>query len=199
MFWTEAAQSVRGAWRLALLDQAGMNGFNLSLQGLWRSFLVYLYLAPVYLVVILLPLQGTPIGDSIDPGTLLAAKLAAYVINIVASTLLLAVLCHLLAVGDGFIGLVVASNWSWVIQLAVALPLSFLSAKGLLASVAGGVLQSVLVVAMIFYSWFITRTALGVGVFTALGVVLAGELNNALVNLTVDWLFGIGAGPQPVL
>ena len=196
MFWTEAAQSVRGAWRLALLDQDGMNGFNLSVQGFWRSFLVYLYLAPVYLLVILMPMQGSPVAETIDPGTLLAAKLVSYLVDIVASTVLLAVLCHLLAVGEGFVALVVARNWSVVIQLAVLLPLSFLSAKGLLAGRAGGILQYVLILALIFYSWFITRTALAVGPFTALGVVLAGELSDELVNLTVDWMFGVGTSYQ---
>src|SRR5262249_10074055 len=100
MFWTEATQSVRGAWRLGLLDQDGMNGFNLSVRGFWRSFLVYLYLAPVYLLMVLLPLQGIAALESVDPATLLTAKLVTYLVQIVASTVLLAVLCHLLAVGD---------------------------------------------------------------------------------------------------
>ena len=43
----EITASIYGAWRLALLDRSGMNWFNHSIEGFWRSFFVALLIAPL--------------------------------------------------------------------------------------------------------------------------------------------------------
>jgi len=186
MFWQEAAQSVRGAWRLALLDPNGMAAFNLSLDGFWRSFLVYLYLAPVYLLLVL----SAGNFPTVSTETVLLAKLVSYAARIVGSTLLMALLCYLLNAGERFVALIVACNWATVLQLALMLVVTILVTRLPLGR-AGDLLQASATIAILFYAWFITRTALGVGVLAAIGVIAADTLLSELIGLGLDRLFGL--------
>ena len=39
-------RSIYGAWRLALLDPSGLNWFDVSIEGFWRSFFAAAIVAP---------------------------------------------------------------------------------------------------------------------------------------------------------
>lgn len=187
MFLAETVQSIRSAWRLAMLDPSGMNGFNLTVEGFWRSYLVYLFLFPAYLMMVLTPVRV----EAMAMETLVLAKLVSFVLRIVASTVLLALLCRLLNVGERFVGLIVAGNWGFVIQIAVWLPIALLASRGLLTGRAGNMLQTAVLIAVLFYAWFITRTALGIGGLAALGVIVADELSSEVISTLIDRMFGI--------
>jgi len=183
----EAVQSIRSAWRLAMLDTSGMNGFNLTVEGFWRSYLVYLFLFPAYLLMVLTPIRI----DTVAMETLVLAKLVSFAVRIVASTVLLALLCRLLNVGERFVGLIVAGNWGFVIQVAIWLPVALLASRGLLVGRIGGIVQTAALLAVLFYAWFITRTALGIGGLAALGVIVADELSSELISTLIDRMFGV--------
>lgn len=190
----ETVQSLRAAWRLAMLDPSGMNGFNLTVEGFWRSFSVYLFLFPAYLLMVLAPpmTQATlriPL-DSVPIETLILGKSFSFALRVVVSTVLLALLCRLLNVGERFVALIVANNWAAAIQIAVWLPIALLAARGLLPGRAGATLQTVVVIVMLFYAWFVTRTALGIGGLAALGVIVADELSSEMIGMLLDRLFG---------
>ena len=51
--FNEISSSVRGAWQLFVMDQRGMNQFNLSAAGFWNSFFAAVLLAPIYFFVLL--------------------------------------------------------------------------------------------------------------------------------------------------
>lgn len=185
MFWSEAVQSIRGAWRLAMLDPSGMNSFNLTLEGFRRSFLVYLYIAPIYLLIEVI----APRGMAIPMETLLGVKLVTYAARIAASTLLLALLCHLLRVGERFVPLMVASNWATVLQIALWFAVVSLAARGI--GRFGDLLQVAATMAMLFYGWFIIRTALGLGTLSAIGVLAADTFSSELLGMALNRLFGL--------
>jgi hypothetical protein len=187
MSLTEVVQSIRSAWRLAMFDSSGMQGFNLTVEGFWRSYLVYLFLLPAYLILVLTPVRI----EAMAMETLVLAKLISFVLRIVASTVLLALLCRLLNVGERFVGLIVAGNWGFVIQIALWLPIALLASRGILAGRVGSMVQTAALIAVLFYAWFITRAALGIGGLAALGVIVADELCSEVISTLIDRMFGV--------
>jgi hypothetical protein len=189
MFVAEAIQSIRAAWRLALLDRSAIADFNLTMTGFSRSFLVYVFLAPVYLLIMLMVQQV-----EVPMETLLTAKLVSYALRIGATVIVAAFLCHLLRVGDRFVTLIVATNWATVLQLGVWFITTLAVSRGLPSGKAAELLQMSVTIALLFYVWYVTRTALEVGVLAAIGVVAADTLSSELIAAAIDRLFGIPLG-----
>jgi hypothetical protein len=190
VFWSEAIQSIRAAWRLALFDRSAIADFNLTMSGFSRSFLVYVFLAPVYLLIMLMVQQTAEIPVE----TLITAKLVSYVLRIASTVVVAAFLCHLLRVGDRFVTLIVATNWATVLQLGLWFVTTFAVSRGLPGGKAADLLQMSVTIALLFYVWFITRTALEVGVLAAVGIVAADLLSSELIGAGIDRLFGIPLG-----
>ena len=186
MLWSEAARSIRGAWRLTLLDVSGMYGFNLTVEGFWRSFLVYVGLTPIYL---LLEMTAPRQGDAAE--WLPLALSAAYLVRITVSTVLLAALCRLIGAGERFVPLIVASNWWAVFQLALEVPLVLLRLRGLGGGTAEELLSNAVLLVLMFYGWFITRTALGIGPFAAGGLVVASFVADRILIVLLIQLLGL--------
>ena len=72
--WEEGRLSVRGAIRVLRLDPDGVDDFNLTLDGYWRSFYAALFLLPLYIVY----LQALPIPDGVSVGRYWLIEAIAY-------------------------------------------------------------------------------------------------------------------------
>ncbi len=167
-------RAVYGAWRLAHLDIRGMDHFDLSLTGFWRSFTAALIVAPLHLVLIFLS-RDFPDGDA---AWHLVVQGAAYASAWVVFPVVMVAVTRLLQVGERFIPFVVAYNWSTVIVMAVVVPTQLLADWSLdagssdmpAALVAFMVMAAM--AAILFYQWFVARTALGVNAIQATAVVV---------------------------
>ena len=164
-----------------------MAEFNLTIEGFWRSYLVYVVLFPAYLLIVLTPVRL----EAVSVETLVVGKLLSYAARIAISTVLLAALCHLLRVGDRFVALIIASNWGFVLQVALLVPIALLVSRGLVSGKFVNMLQTSTLLAVLFYAWFVTRVALCIGGLAAIGMIVADELSSELVGTLIDRLFGI--------
>jgi hypothetical protein len=192
----EILHSLIGAWRLARLDPRGMNEFNISIDGFWRSFFAAVLVAPGYAILIAYRF-GQVDGGGPDPapstlafegdasiGWIMLVQTASYLLSWAAFPLIAAVVTWALDLGRNYVALIVAANWAAVIQIG-----AFLAAI-LLGAVFPGGLASALVtiatIAILFYQWFVTRTALQTTAGIAFALVLADLLVNTAINLTAD-------------
>jgi hypothetical protein len=180
----EVLRSLYGAYRLARLDPSGMGYFSLTVEGFWRSFFAAVLVAPGYAVLVARELLARP--DAYDLGWALLIQVLAYALSWAAFPLAAVVMIRLLGLSGNYVALIVALNWAAVIQVGL-----FLAALVLgLATPAllGGLLLIIVTVSILFYQWFVTRTALQTSGGVALLLVLVDLVLNTGIDLMAERL-----------
>ena len=184
MIVREAIVSLYGAWRLARLDARGFELFDKTSAAAMRSFYAAVLVAPMYAAVATM-LPATRAGS----GGLrwLLVETIAYVVSWVAYPVVAEQLTRSMGCRERFEGYLCAYNWSMVLQNAALLPLAGLTALDVLPGDVMQILWLAAIMAIMGWLWFIARTALAVGAFTAGGLVLLDQLLSMLID-------GIAAG-----
>ena len=179
----EVYRSIYGAYRLAFLDPSGMAYFNLSVDGFWRSFFAAVLVAPGYVLLVAQKLTAQP--DVLDLGWAILVQTLAYGLIWAAFPLVALVLAQLLGLSRNYVPLIVAVNWAAVLQLGVLLAAM---ALGLLVPALEGLVLLLVTGGLLFYQWFVIRTALQTTGGIALLMVLVDLVLNTTINLSVDRL-----------
>ncbi|MBI4184619.1 MAG: hypothetical protein HY521_11550 [Proteobacteria bacterium] len=178
----EAASAIFGAWRLACRDAGGMAFFDASIEGFWKSFYAALFVAPGYLFLKLLALSGA--GPDFPLARFLALQSIAYVTGWVAFPLAMNYVADALQRRGRYLAFIVAFNWSNVLQMALLVLIAVMTAAGVLPGGLGMFATLIATFAIIYYEWFIARTALDLnggqaGIVVAVDILL-GILINAI-------------------
>ncbi len=162
----EITRALYGTWRLARLDRTGMTWFEASPEGFWRSFFAFAIVAPGYVVLMFIEPSKVAVATSVP--RILVVESISYVAQIVAYPLAMLYLCRAHGRWDRYIGFIVALNWSEVLQMALLVPTALLVAS---EAVPSGI-HLLAYIAVLFYQWFIVRTALDVPGVIAVGAVM---------------------------
>ncbi|RMD61221.1 MAG: hypothetical protein D6826_10470 [Alphaproteobacteria bacterium] len=174
-----------GAWRLAHLDPAGMTYFERTVDGFWKSFFAAVLIAPAYILVIALDAIRNP--PEADMARVVLVHTLAYVLNWVVFPVLAHGICTAIDRASAFIDLIVALNWTKVIQTAAYIPIVLITTSDLLPGALAALINAVVYSLLLAYQWFVTRTALGVGAAAAVGLVAL----DLFIGLMIDG-FAIG-------
>jgi hypothetical protein len=181
----EVLRALYGAYRLAWFDSAGMGFFNLTFDGFWRSFFAAVLVAPAY--AILVGLQMTTGEEAVDPGLLLVTETIGYVLTWCAFPLIAIVLTRLLGLSRNYVALIVALNWTAVLQTAVFLGVVLLAP--LLPAGLGTLVITLTTCAILVYQWFVMRTALATTGGIALMLLLIDLIVTSMINMGADRVF----------
>ncbi|MGF1560729.1 MAG: hypothetical protein ACFB3T_00960 [Geminicoccaceae bacterium] len=187
----ELALGLRGAWRLARFDTGGMDDFTLTLAGFWRSFIAALLVLPGYAILV----GEEMVAREADIGfwRIIMVEGGVYVLGWVLFPLVAMLLTRLLDLSHRFVPLIVASNYAAVWQT-----LAFVVVAAFARFVPGDLSTLALlavVIAVLTYQWFVTRTALQTQGPTAFGIVMVDLLLSGLLGGTANSLLGLGAAP----
>jgi hypothetical protein len=176
----EVSLGLFGAWRLAHLDPRGMEYFDRSIDGFWRSFWAAAVMAPAYILIVALRLIERPTTS----GSLRIAlvEIIGYAIGWTAFPLAAWYMLRALDKQDRYFGYIVAYNWANVLQICVYLPVTALSAAGGLPDAVMSVLALGATAAVVFYQYFIARTALQVDMPIAAGIVFIDLMIGILLH-----------------
>ncbi len=188
----EVTYGVYGAWRLAHLDPAGMQYLDTSARGFWRSFWAAAVISPAYALMVFMRLAERQAGGVTL--RVLLIEIIAYAIGWTAFPLAAWYLLSALDKADRYFGYIVAYNWSYVIQICVYVPLALLDGVGALPDVVIGVLGMTAMAAILYYQYFIARTALQVDVPIAIGLVFMDVMLAILLQGIVETMEMRGAG-----
>jgi hypothetical protein len=182
--WPEIARSVQAAWLLARGDTRGLAGFDLSVDGFWKSFAAALVVAPAYVLVLLDQYRVTGWPESAWATTL--AELVSFAVGWLAFPLAAIPLTRLLGLSQRYVPLIVANNWSAVIQVALY------TAVVVLGTILPTELRTLALfsatIMVLVYQWFVIRTALATTGLTAFGLVVIDVLLNIAVSRVLDGL-----------
>lgn len=175
-----AARGIAGAWRLAKLDPNAIRDFDDSIEGFWQSFQAAIIAAPFFALIILLHPDEQPMSS--DPLRALFIEAIAYVIHWTAFPLVSWYLANALGKGQRYITYIVASNWANVLRIAALVPVAMLPGSAL-APDALVILATLVVTGLIvYYHFFITRTALDIEPLPALGFVALDLILGLLIH-----------------
>lgn len=176
----EVVTALYGAYRLARFDPSGLDFFDATIAGFWRSFYAAVLVAPVYLLLLLI--RYAQLAEQISPFRFFAIEVIAYVIAWVAFPLIMASLARTLGRDAFFIRYIIAYNWGAVLQNALYLPIAMLATGGLLAGPSANALGFLALSLILVYVWFITRTALEVAGGIAAAIVGLDLLLSIFIN-----------------
>lgn len=183
----EITRSVYGAWRLAHADPGGMQFFDTTIDGFWRSFRVALLTLPAYLLLLWIERGSTTAAEIGAPAAgswieIAAIDLIAYAISWLAYPLAVYYLAETLDREREYFGYIVAFNWSAVLQVAAFVPVAAITGLSLLPPPLDVLLHFAVVAALLAYSWFIAKTALRIGGLAAGGLVALDVLIGLLIS-----------------
>jgi hypothetical protein len=179
----EVLRSIYGAYLLARMDQSGMGQFNLSVDGFWRSFFAAVLVAPGYALLVTQDLVVRP--EEVSPFWAFLIEALAYGIGWAAFPLVAIGLTHAFGLSRNYTAMIIAANWAAVIQIGLFLVAIGL---GLVLSGLGGLIVTVITGAILFYQWFVIRTALQATGGIALVFVLVDLIVNSMINLIAESL-----------
>jgi hypothetical protein len=180
-----------GAWRLALLDAGGIAYFGTTTDAFWRSFFAAAIIAPFFAVVMALR-YSLDMGDvsldmsDVDPARFVTIEAIAYVTGWVAFPYAMLSIARLIDRDEHYVRFIVAYNWTAVLQNALYMPIICLAMIGALPDGLSAILQFVALAVILFYTWFITRTALDIGGPAAVAIVLFDLILGIFINVYAD-------------
>jgi hypothetical protein len=181
----EVAAGISGAVRLARRDPQGMDSFDASPQGFWRSFWAAVLVAPAFLILDVLS-GGFGEAAGLRP---IAIQLIGYVIDWTAFPVVMITIADSLGRWPNYMRYIVAYNWSAVVQMAVLLPVAVLAV--LAPNHTTMLLAQFVTVVLLVYRAYVAHVALAVNLGTAAGVVLLDVLLAGLLKAVTDRLTGM--------
>lgn len=180
----EVLRSIYGAYLLARMDGSGMGLLNLTVDGFWRSFFAAVLVAPGYALLVAHRLMTRT--ESVDAGWAFLVHTSAYVLGWATFPLVALVLTYLFSVSRNYVALIVAVNWAALIQIMVFLVA--IAVTLVLPALLAGMLLAIITIAILFYQWFVTRTALETTGGLALALVLIDLVVNTAINISAERL-----------
>ena len=177
----EITAALFGAWRLMRFDAGGMNWFNLTIVGFWRSFFAALPVAPFFALLIYLEFHQQ--AEPVDVGREIFATVLVYGVGWTSVPLVMFLVTKLLGMSRGFVPMMVAYNWTTVPQIILQVLATLPGVIGLVSDELSGALLFAAVIYILVFEWFVIRTALQTTAVTAVGIVLLLESIGILVNL----------------
>jgi hypothetical protein len=183
-FLADVRRSLEGAALLARLDPSGMERFDLSVEGFWRSFSAALIAAPPYGVLLADRYGREGMGPHV--GQVLSAEFLGYALGWIAFPIAALFLTRMLGLGARYVALIVAGNWAAVLQ--VGLLAAAVIVAGFLPESQRGPIALTVTLAAVAYQWFVVRAALQTSGLIAFGIVVVDVLLSVLLNLFTDSL-----------
>lgn len=189
----EISRSLFGAWLLARFDRNGAYLFDNTPEALLRSFWAAFIAFPAFAVLLLLRSVHVEIG--VGPFWAFVTQGAGYVIGWVAFPYLMFYVARLVGKDRFYCRYIAAYNWAVILQIALMLGVTVLTASGLVPQALGFLLMAGTVIAIFVYQGYIAHAALEVPPMGAVGIVLL----DLVVSLVLQsWTDRLLAG-QPVI
>jgi hypothetical protein len=195
----EVRRSLAGAWQLFLNRPDAMRLFDLTVEGFWRSFGAIVFIVPVFVLGTLAEreriLRKTADALVISAPEYVLERLATLGVDWVALPILLFLVARPLGLDRSYPAFIIARNWTAVIASLPFGVISLLYLGGILDDQFSALLFLAALAVVLRYSFIVARTALGVGIGFATGLVAFDFLLSLLITEGLGQLLGTIAAP----
>ncbi len=163
--WTEVIRSLNGVWLLARRDVGGYAYFNQTIEGFWRSFAAVLFIAPVYFVLSGAALELQPADQSTgeatrDVGSYYFGTGVALILDWISFPIIVIFIARGFGLARNYVRFIIAYNWSSVLVFVVANVPAVFFYLGLTGIQTTGGMALIFLIPVIYFRWFVARTAL---------------------------------------
>ena len=189
----EISRSLFGAWLLARFDRNGAYLFDNTQEAFWRSFWAAFIAFPAFATLLLLRSVHVEIG--VGAFWALVIQGTGYVIGWVAFPYLMFYVARLVDRDQFYYRYIAAYNWAVILQIALMLGVTALTASGLVPQSLGLLLMAGSVIAIFIYQGYIAHAVLEVPAMGAFGIVVLDLVVSLILQSWTDRLL-VG---QPVL
>lgn len=189
----EVGRSLKGAVDLLNRRVEGLNAFDMSEQGFWRSFSAIWLTLPAYVVSLAFErvrLGLSPGGHLLDHLGLDLLVAAGHMASFVALPLAMVVVARRLNLTGAYVPFVIVTNWINVGGLLVLSVPATLLLLGWATPPLASVFTLAFAIVIIRLQWFATKVTLGVSGSLAAAVVGLGILLNVGVGSVLHGLTG---------
>ena len=165
----EISRSIFGAWLLARFNRGGLNFFENTVDGFWRSFWAAAIVLPAYAILLTLRQSEATIG--VGAGTTFFVHSIAYVIGWIAFPFAMFYAAQIFNRSQWYCRYIVAYNWGSVVQITLMLIIGLAAASGILSSTIGAMVTVASILFILIYKGFIAHVALQTTVPGAAAIV----------------------------
>ncbi len=181
MTWLEEARrSIVASWLLFIRDPSAYNRFNNTEAGFWRSFSAIVLVAPLYLYATGIEARLPEADSQANPGLVWSAL--GLVLQWVGWPLIMVWVARLAGLSRHYARYIIAYNWSTVLVILVFLPPLILYDLGFLATGSTAVLSLIVLLASLYYRWYIALRALETTGVVAFALMLADVVLSVLIS-----------------
>ncbi|WP_033070088.1 hypothetical protein [Thalassospira australica] len=175
---TQTLRALYGTWRLARADAQGLEFFDFSINGFWRSFLAAVIVFPAFAFLRWHDLFDAP--DDFPAMRYMVVEVISYVIKWVAFPLIMFHVLPMLGRAERYINFIVVYNWASVLQMGLYLAALMLGV--LFPSLGAGGFVFIAIIATLVYGVYIAKLTLDVPIPTAGAIVMADFLLSMVIT-----------------
>ena len=180
----EIVNSLYGSLQLAWGDKNGINYFNTSHLGFWRSFTAAIIVAPIF--ALLLNVRYAVSSNDINFFRFVSIYAIAYIIGWVAFPIIINYVTDVLGHGKKFVRYIIIYNWASVLQNFIYLPFAILVEAQLIHGTAASIIGLCLLSLVFLYTAFITKTALDVSNGIAAAIIVFDLILSVIISATTQ-------------
>ena len=180
----EIVNSLFGSLRLACGDKNGMNYFNTSHLGFWRSFTAAIIVAPIF--ALLLSVRYAVSSNDVNLFRFVLIYAIAYIIGWVAFPIIINYVTDVLGHGKKFVRYIIIYNWASLLQNFIYLPFAILVEAQLIHGTAASIIGLCLLSLIFLYTTFITKTALEVSNGIAAAIIVFDLILSVIISATTQ-------------
>lgn len=186
--WAEVRWAMTGCLRLARGDRRGLEYFDRSLDGFWRSFMSAFLSYPLFLILLTMRVS---LADWKAAGGLpiVLIETIGYVISWVAFPLIMLSVLRWIGREHRFFDFMVPYNWCQLPQSILFVVIGLQSESEALGSSLSQILEFAAAIAVLVYEWYIARVALETSAAAAALVVLVDLVLGVVVTRAAGGLY----------
>ena len=186
--WAEVRWAMTGCLRLARGDRRGLEYFDRSLDGFWRSFMSAFLSYPFFLILLTMRVS---LADWKAAGGLpiILIETIGYVISWVAFPLIMLSVLRWIGREHRFFDFMVPYNWCQLPQSILFVVIGLQSESEALGSSLSQILEFAAAIAVLVYEWYIARVALETSAAAAALVVLVDLVLGVVVTRAAGGLY----------
>jgi len=172
-FANEAARSLASALGIIRYEPAALQGFNLSIEGFWRSFAAVFAILPMSWIIMTsadkaaAALGGTEVHSRLYQSSLFVVTF------VVVWPVVVAIIARGFNLGNHYLRYMIAYNWLSVPLAALALIPNLIFLAEMIGPVMREILGLLAYGVALYYSWYLARIAFDTNGFIAFAFVAA--------------------------
>jgi len=185
--YADIRNALTGSFLLAKRDTRGLQYFDVTIDGFWRSFLVAVLIAPFY---VLYAIQEIEIARQMNPHVsfmvvnagFVFARMVLLTLDWLVFPVVMVFVSRLLVLWPKYIPFIAIYNWTSLFIILALAPPALLFYLGIISAKLTATINLIATLFVLYYRWYVARTVLETAALTAALIVFLDLILSLLVH-----------------